>query len=145
MTPAELHELTAIDPWWLENLAELHRAERWLAGASLADLTEDDFWQAKRRGFSDAQLARLLGASFTDVRLARRDLGVLPRYKRVDTCAAEFAAETPYLYSAWDEECEAAPTTNKKVPCSLSSLDCCRTVPFRAPRSSTTAQRCAKI
>ena len=71
--------------------------------------------EAKRSGFSDARIARLVKARATDVAAKRGDSGIFPVYKRVDTCAAEFESHTPYLYSTYEEEDEAAPTTNKKV------------------------------
>jgi carbamoyl-phosphate synthase large subunit len=115
MTTKEIFDLTAIDPWWLENLQHIHDTELWLNEQSLDDLTADDWREVKSRGFSDAQIARCVSAAPLAVREKRLSHGVKPSYKRVDTCAAEFAAETPYLYSCYEVECEAAPTTNKKV------------------------------
>ena len=88
--------------------------ERLLAGRSLADLARDELWRLKRAGFSDRRLAELIDTGQHAVR-ARRKLGVKPVFKRVDTCAAEFEAYTPYLYSTYEEECEAAPTDRKKI------------------------------
>ncbi|NJR41281.1 MAG: hypothetical protein HC767_00135 [Akkermansiaceae bacterium] len=115
MTTKEIFDLTAIDPWWLDNLKQVHDTELWLREQSLDDLSTDDWREVKKRGFSDAQIARFVGVDALEVREKRKALGVTPAYKRVDTCAAEFAAETPYLYSCYDDECEARPTTNKKV------------------------------
>ncbi|CAK0765005.1 hypothetical protein CVIRNUC_003215 [Coccomyxa viridis] len=93
----------------------MHQVEEWLKTCKLSDLTKDDFFEIKRKGFSDAQLARFLGASPLDVRAQRKELGVVPSFKRVDTCAAEFVAETPYLYSAYETFSESNVTSNKKV------------------------------
>lgn len=102
MTADEVHELTCIDPWFLAQFAELNEIDTWLKTISVGDLTVDDFGNLKRKGYSDAQLASYLGCSAMDVRLARKAVGVVPSYKRVDTCAAEFSAETPYMYSSYD-------------------------------------------
>lgn len=115
MSVKQIQDLTAIDPWWLDSMAKVHEVECWLADQSLESLTADDFAEIKRYGFSDPQIARLTGADQFAVRSARKALGVTPTFKRVDTCAAEFAAETPYLYSCYDDECEAAPDAAKKV------------------------------
>ena len=115
MTAKEIFDLTAIDPWWLDNLQGVHDTELWLREQTLDDLSGDDWREVKSRGFSDSQVARFVGATALEVRAKRIALGVTPSYKRVDTCAAEFAAETPYLYSCYEEECEAAPTSAKKV------------------------------
>mmetsp|Transcript_135 Transcript_135/g.490 ORF Transcript_135/g.490 Transcript_135/m.490 type:complete len:1175 (-) Transcript_135:238-3762(-) len=115
LTADEIHDLTKIDPWFVAQFAELHETDNWLKSVSLDSLTKDDFIQLKKRGYSDMQLGRYLGSTAMEVRLARKALGVTPSYKRVDTCAAEFAAETPYLYSSYDGHCEAAPTNSKKV------------------------------
>jgi hypothetical protein len=93
----------------------LHDTELWLREQKVESLSPEDWREIKSRGFSDAQLARFMGSDWLTVRDARKAAGVVPTYKRVDTCAAEFAAETPYLYSCYDDECEAAPTSNPKV------------------------------
>mmetsp|Transcript_22911 Transcript_22911/g.50216 ORF Transcript_22911/g.50216 Transcript_22911/m.50216 type:complete len:1179 (-) Transcript_22911:261-3797(-) len=111
----DLYELTKIDKWWLEQMNELYQVSTWLRTKKLADLDTTDFTELKQRGFSDSQIARTIGASMMDVRAARKKHGVVPSYKRVDTCAAEFEANTPYMYSAYDGDCECAPTTNRKV------------------------------
>lgn len=115
MTTKELFDITAIDPWWLDNLQNIHDTEQWLKEQTLDSLDADDWTEIKSRGFSDSQVARLIGTDAFTVREARKAKGVTPSYKRVDTCAAEFAAETPYLYSCYEQECEAAPSSNKKV------------------------------
>lgn len=115
MSVKEIQDLTAIDPWWLDSMAKIHEVEQWLATQSLDSLTAEDFTEIKRYGFSDPQIARLVGVDQFAVRSARKAFGVTPTFKRVDTCAAEFAAETPYLYSCYDDECEAAPDAAQKV------------------------------
>jgi len=115
LTLDEIFEETAIDPWFLAQIEELVAAEREVAARVLASLTAAELHWLKKKGFSDRRLARLLGCSEHDVRSARHALGVRPVYKRVDTCAAEFATETAYMYSTYDEECEAEPTTRRKI------------------------------
>ncbi|MCL4686080.1 carbamoyl-phosphate synthase large subunit [Myxococcota bacterium] len=103
-----------IDPWFLRNLQELVVAEQDLVAASPAERRQ---WlrAAKQMGFSDRRLATLWGSSEQEVRALRRDLGVRPVYKHVDTCGAEFEAYTPYLYSTYEDECEASPTDRRKI------------------------------
>jgi carbamoyl-phosphate synthase large subunit len=110
----ELHRRTAIDPWFLRNLQELVEMEAALAAAAPADRIA---WlrPAKQAGFSDARLAALWKTSEAEVRELRRRHGVRPVYKRVDTCGAEFEAFTPYLYSTYEDECEAKPTQRRKI------------------------------
>ncbi|SPE23954.1 carbamoyl-phosphate synthase, large subunit [Burkholderiales bacterium] len=110
-----IFEETGIDPWFLAQIEELVQLERRLAGCRIGSLDGNDWMLLKRKGFSDARLATLLGASADSVRAARRAHGVRPVYRRVDTCAAEFATSTAYLYSTYGEECEAAPTDRRKV------------------------------
>jgi len=114
-TLEEVFELTHIDPWFLVQVQDLVKEEEQLKSRSLNDLNESDLRKLKRKGFSDARLAELLKASEADVRARREALQVLPVYKRVDTCAAEFATDTAYLYSTYDEECEAAPSAREKI------------------------------
>ncbi|XP_004289596.1 PREDICTED: carbamoyl-phosphate synthase large chain, chloroplastic [Fragaria vesca subsp. vesca] len=111
----EIHELSFIDKWFLTQLKELVDVEQFLLARTISDLTKDDFYEVKRRGFSDKQIAFAIKSSENEVRLKRLSLGVTPAYKRVDTCAAEFEANTPYMYSSYDFECESAPTQEKKV------------------------------
>lgn len=111
----EIHELSFIDKWFLTQLKELVDVEQFLLARTLSDLTKDDFYEVKRRGFSDKQIAFAIKSSENEVRLKRLSFGVTPAYKRVDTCAAEFEANTPYMYSSYDFECESAPTQEKKV------------------------------
>ena len=115
LTRAHVYEKTAIDPWFLAQIEELVRVEQRLAGRALSSLQAGDWLRLKKMGFSDARLARLLAVKPADVRRARRSHGVRPVYKRVDTCAAEFATTTAYLYSTYQQECEAEPTARRKV------------------------------
>ncbi len=115
MSQEEIYEETGIDPWFLAQIAQIVHAERCLSGRTLASIEGPEWLLVKRMGFSDRRLARLLGASAAAVRTARRGHGVRPVYRRVDTCAAEFATTTAYLYSTYGEECEAAPTDRRKV------------------------------
>ncbi|KAF8697436.1 hypothetical protein HU200_036037 [Digitaria exilis] len=110
-----IHEISFIDKWFLTELKDLVDVERFLISRSLDRLSKDDFYQVKRRGFSDKQIAFATSSSESDVRSRRLALGVIPTYKRVDTCAAEFEANTPYMYSSYEYECESAPTNRKKV------------------------------
>ncbi|XP_009758475.2 carbamoyl phosphate synthase arginine-specific large chain, chloroplastic-like [Nicotiana sylvestris] len=111
----DIFELSYIDKWFLTQLRELVNVEQFLLARSLSDLTKDDFYEVKKRGFSDRQIAFATKSSEEEVRSRRLSLGVKPAYKRVDTCAAEFEADTPYMYSSYDHECESAPTGRKKV------------------------------
>ncbi|QAZ38277.1 carbamoyl phosphate synthase large subunit [Methylibium sp. Pch-M] len=111
----EIFEETAIDPWFLAQIEQLVQAEQALKGRTLASLSTDELRFLKRKGFSDKRLAKLLGTHQHEVRAARHAQGVRPVYKRVDTCAAEFATQTAYMYSTYDEECEAQPTDRKKI------------------------------
>ncbi|KAL6527511.1 hypothetical protein OROGR_016601 [Orobanche gracilis] len=111
----DIHELSHIDKWFLTQLKELVDVEQYMLARNLSQLTNDDFWEVKRRGFSDKQIAFATKSSEKEVRLKRLSLGVKPSYKRVDTCAAEFEADTPYMYSTYEVECESYPTNRKKV------------------------------
>ncbi|MFP6816657.1 MAG: carbamoyl-phosphate synthase large subunit [Pseudomonadales bacterium] len=115
LTLEEIQELTAIDPWFLAEIEDLVESEAALSGQPLSALDKAAFYDLKRKGFSDARLASLLGASEDDVRKQRLALGVTPVYRRVDSCAAEFPAATAYLYSTYEEECEAAPSDRPKI------------------------------
>ena len=108
-------QTTGIDPWFLAQIAELVECEQALAGRTVAELAAEDWRGLKRDGFSDARLATLLGSSEDAVRIRRLELGIKPVFKRVDTCAAEFQAATAYLYSTYEEECEAAPSDRDKI------------------------------
>ena len=115
MDVEELFELTAIDPWFLVQIEDLVRTEQALAGETFAALDHDRLLHLKRKGFSDARLAEILGCGEAELREHRLALGVKPVYKRIDTCAAEFPTSTAYLYSTFEEECEANPTDADKI------------------------------
>ncbi|KAK4795892.1 hypothetical protein SAY86_028218 [Trapa natans] len=110
-----IHEISKIDRWFLAQLKELVETEQFLLAHSLPSLSKDDLLEVKRRGFSDKQIAFATESTEKEVRERRISLGITPAYKRVDTCAAEFEANTPYMYSSYDFECESAPTQRKKV------------------------------
>ncbi|XP_057480161.1 carbamoyl-phosphate synthase large chain, chloroplastic-like [Actinidia eriantha] len=110
-----IHELSYIDKWFLTQLKELVDVEQYLMARSLSHLTKDELYEVKRRGFSDKQIAFATKSTEKEVRSRRLSMSVTPAYKRVDTCAAEFEANTPYMYSSYDFECESAPTQKKKV------------------------------
>ncbi|NMC74821.1 MAG: carbamoyl-phosphate synthase large subunit [Geobacteraceae bacterium] len=120
MREQELHEITAIDPWFLTNIRQIMEMEEELKAARpvfekrLPELREV-VKEAKEYGFSDRMIARLWGTTEDDIRALRVSLNIIPVFKRVDTCAAEFVAYTPYLYSTYEEECEADPTDRKKI------------------------------
>ncbi|HKP86155.1 MAG TPA: carbamoyl-phosphate synthase large subunit [Blastocatellia bacterium] len=111
----ELHELTKIDPWFLDNLRQVIEREQEISRESVETITRDQLREAKRQGFSDQRLAALMKTGEKEVRSARKRLGVHPVFKRVDTCGAEFESFTPYLYSTYEDEDEAATTDRKKV------------------------------
>ena len=111
----EVERLSRIDPWFIAQIADLVREERELATLRLDRLDFDALRRLKRKGFSDARIAGLLGAAESEVRAHRKHLGLHPVFKRIDSCAAEFRAATAYMYSTYEEECEAEPTTERKI------------------------------
>ncbi|MBI4124762.1 MAG: carbamoyl-phosphate synthase large subunit [Deltaproteobacteria bacterium] len=111
----EIYKITKIDRWFLNQIREIVNAERELKGRKLPDLSRNELWSLKADGFSDKRLALFLECSDGDVRRRRAREKIRPVYKTVDTCAAEFAAHTPYLYSTYENEDEFPPTQNKKV------------------------------
>ena len=115
MTIAEVYDISKIDHWFLVQIKDLIDREQALKGKQIADLDKPAMLKLKRSGFSDRRLATLLNTDQHAVRAYRQALQVRPVYKRVDTCAAEFATNTAYMYSTYEEECEAAPTNNKKI------------------------------
>ena len=115
MTVDQVFDHSKIDPWFLVQIEDIIKREMALKGRHLADLDKDALFQLKRRGFSDRRLAKLLGTDQHAVRAYRQALNVRPVYKRVDTCAAEFATNTAYMYSTYEEECEAKPSNKKKI------------------------------
>ncbi len=111
----EVHKLTRIDPWFLAQIKDIVDMEMRLDDRSLGSIDAAEMRALKRKGFSDRRLAKLLKTNEATVRARRHAFGVRPVYKRVDTCAAEFAAGTAYMYSTYEEECEALPTDKKKI------------------------------
>jgi len=114
-TLARIAELTRIDPWFLAQLEELVQQEAQVVADGLGGLSAERLRLLKRKGFSDSRLARLVDMPEKAIRDKRHELKVRPVYKRVDTCAAEFATSTAYLYSTYEEECEASPSTRRKI------------------------------
>lgn len=115
MSVDEVFALTKIDPWFLVQIEEIVKIELELETKSLDEIDADTLRVLKQKGFSDRRLAKQLKTTDTAIRDKRRALGVRPVYKRVDTCAAEFPTNTAYMYSTYDEECEAEPTDKKKI------------------------------
>ncbi len=111
----EVYNISKIDRWFLTQLKDIIDREQALKGKHIADLDKAALLQLKRRGFSDRRLAKLLDTDQHAVRAYRQALNVRPVYKRVDTCAAEFATNTAYMYSTYEEECEANPSNKKKI------------------------------
>jgi carbamoyl-phosphate synthase large subunit len=114
-TVEDVYEMTKIDPWFLRQIRDGVAYEKELAGRSLESVPPEEMKRAKREGLSDARLARLLDAEAGAVRARRKEFGVTAVFNRVDTCAAEFESFTPYLYSSYEDECEADPSQRKKV------------------------------
>lgn len=115
MTLEEVHEMTDIDMLFLVQIKEIVDIEKRLEGVKLADITREEMLFLKKKGFSDKRLAKVLGVKEAEVRHRRGELSVHPVYKRVDTCAAEFETRTAYMYSTYQEECEAMPSSRKKI------------------------------
>ena len=115
MTTEEVYELTAIDPWFLNKFQELLETEKFLKRTPLKSLTKEQVYDVKRMGFSDRQIAFATKTKEDEVRAYRKGLGIVPVYKVVDTCAAEFEAFTPYYYSTYEEETEVIPSNKRKV------------------------------
>ena len=111
----EIYGYSGVDPWFLIQIDDLVRWESQLSGLTADGIDHSLMWGLKRRGFSDKRIADVLGTTESAVRERRWSLDIRPVYKRVDTCAAEFAASTAYMYSAYEEECEAAPSDRKKI------------------------------
>jgi carbamoyl-phosphate synthase large subunit len=110
-----VYAFTRIDPWFLVQIQELVEIEQCIMTQNLTELDVQTLYQLKRKGFSDHRLAELIGVSEKEFRVYRKQLGVRPVYKRVDTCAAEFATHTTYLYSTYEEENECEPTAREKI------------------------------
>ena len=111
----KIHQITRIDPWFLAQIEDLIHSEEELRHRHIDDVDRPELRQLKRQGFSDMRIAKLCGVDESAVRERRHALGLRPVYKRVDTCAAEFATNTAYLYSTYENECEAAPTDREKI------------------------------
>ncbi|MCQ4296736.1 carbamoyl-phosphate synthase large subunit [Pseudomonas stutzeri] len=114
-TVADVFALTNIDEWFLVQIEDLIKDEERIKTLALSSIDRDSMYTLKRKGFSDIRLAKLLGVTEKNLRSHRHKLKVLPVYKRVDTCAAEFATDTAYLYSTYEEECEANPSSRDKI------------------------------
>ncbi|NMM37836.1 MAG: carbamoyl-phosphate synthase large subunit [Glaciimonas sp.] len=114
-TLEEVHQLTHIDMWFLVQIKEIVDIELWLETQTLDALDKPLLYKLKQKGFADRRLAKLLKTTETAIRERRHALNIRPVYKRVDTCAAEFSTKTAYMYSTYDEECEAQPTDRKKI------------------------------
>jgi len=115
MSVDEIYKLSGVDPWFLVQIEDIIKDEQRVSETALSDLDKDQIFRLKRKGFSDARLAQLLGVSEKSFRKQRHSLGVRPVFKRVDTCAAEFATDTAYMYSTYEEECEANPSDREKI------------------------------
>ncbi len=115
MTDAELSELSGIDPWFVAQISDLVKAETGLLGKTINDLTIEQLRGLKRKGFGDLRLSEVLKCTENEVRKRRMELGIRPVFKRVDTCAAEFATSTAYMYSTYEDECEAEPSDKQKI------------------------------
>ncbi len=114
-TVQDVFDLTAVDPWFLAQIQELVEVEAEVRERGKAALERDYLFRLKRRGFSDSRIAKLLGIQETEVRRSRHEQDVRPVYKRVDSCAAEFASATAYMYSTYEEECESLPSDRRKI------------------------------
>ena len=115
MSIEEMFAMTKVDPWFLVQIEDLIKEEQRLQGSKLSDLDKQGLYRLKRKGFADRRLADILGCAEADVRELRNEYGLHPVYKRVDTCAAEFSTETAYMYSTYEEECEANPSDRDKI------------------------------
>ncbi|MEH2116555.1 carbamoyl-phosphate synthase large subunit [Nostoc sp.] len=115
MTIEEIYELTGIDRWFLDKLQQLLEVEKFLKRTPLQQLTKEQLYEVKRDGYSDRQIAYATKTTEDEVRAYRKSLGIIPVYKTVDTCAAEFEAFTPYYYSTYEQETEVMPATKPKV------------------------------
>ena len=115
LTPEEVFEHSKIDPWFLIQIKDLVDIEVSLEDVSIKDLGCEQLYDLKRKGFSDSRIGELIGSSEDQVRQLRKSLNLNPVFKRVDTCAAEFESSTAYMYSTYEEECEANVTQNKKI------------------------------
>ncbi len=111
----KIYELTKIDYWFLDQLEEILNIEKSLQTKKLSDLDHDAIYSLKKKGFTDSRIAELINIKESDFRDFRKELNILPVFRRVDTCAAEFATSTCYMYSTYADQCESNPTKNKKI------------------------------
>ena len=111
----KIFNLTSIDPWFLRQIEDLIKEENIIKGSKLEKLSKRDFFRLKAKGFSDQRIANLLNEDYEKIRSARKSHNIVPSYKRVDTCAAEFKTSTCYMYSTYEGNCESNPTTKKKI------------------------------
>ncbi len=112
---SEVHDLTSIDKWFLDHVSDLVKAEESLQGRFVGSVSNEELERAKRMGFGDLELGKLLGCAETAIAARRKTAGIVPVYKRVDTCAAEFESHTPYLYSTYETEDEAGEDTRDRI------------------------------
>ena len=115
LSVADVHEFSRIDPWFLVQIEDIILEEKALAKLTASQITRDHMWRLKRKGFSDMRLAKVLGVQEQVVRDLRHGMEIRPVYKRVDTCAAEFSSTTAYMYSCYEEECEANVSDRQKI------------------------------
>ena len=111
----KIFDLTSIDPWFLRQIEDIVSEENAIEGSQLENLSKENFIRLKTKGFSDKRIANLLDESYEEVRSIRKSHNILPSYKRVDTCAAEFKTSTCYMYSTYEGICESEPTSKKKI------------------------------
>ena len=115
MSVDDVYEITKVDRWFLVQIEDIVLEENALRQKQLSDISKQEMFNLKRKGFSDRRLAKVLTCTESELRTHRHALKVRPVYKRVDTCAAEFSTDTAYMYSSYEEECEAKPTSNNKI------------------------------
>ncbi|AQQ70258.1 Carbamoyl-phosphate synthase large chain [Limihaloglobus sulfuriphilus] len=115
MPIGQIYDITGIDPWYLNNFREIIELEGWIKSSCLEDIDKEKMLRIKQFGFSDKYISGILGVTESKFRNYRKGLGIKCVYKMVDTCGAEFEAHTPYLYSTYEDECEANPTDRKKI------------------------------
>ncbi|MCW8854707.1 MAG: carbamoyl-phosphate synthase large subunit, partial [Gammaproteobacteria bacterium] len=115
MSCEEAFEFTKIDPWFLAQIEDIIKIEQGLRDRQLSDISKDEMFRLKRKGFADSRMATLMGETETTVRAHRHSLDIRPVFKRVDTCAAEFSTSTAYMYSTYEEECESQPSDKDKI------------------------------
>ncbi len=115
MSVDDLYDITKVDKWFLVQIEDIVLNENALRKKQLSDISKQEMFNLKRKGFSDRRLAKVLNTTESELRQHRHQLNVRPVYKRVDTCAAEFSTDTAYMYSTYEEECEALPTNKEKI------------------------------